>query len=434
VLFVYLANGREIGAPDTFANRFLPIAILRGDGLVLNRFAQVRDHYYVKVDGEDLVSRYPVLPALIALPVTAVHVYVLDRLSPRWSRDPELYLSSIRTMAKNAAAIVAALTAVCLYCLLLRLQLEEVALATTLATAFGSNLWVVASQSPWQHGSAALFLTLSLLLLVPTSAERWRLAGGGVAIAAAVCARSTSVVFAAPLAVWALHSLGRRALWFLVPAGAVALLLLGHNWMAFGNLMGGLAEIEGRGHAQHGISGFVTEEPLTALAGTLVSPNRGLFVFSPWVLLVLGLLPATRRQIAAFPPLRAALLGLIPFGLVLSAYPVWWAGESFGPRYWTEAMPLFGVMLGFTLAWAYRRSRAALYALRGAVTIAIAIQVIGAFCYPSSWNKIPSNVDVRHERLWDWRDTEISRCLEEGPFWPARVGGRWRLLRRGVPG
>ncbi len=49
------------------------------------------------------------------------------------------------------------------------------------------------------------------------------------------------------------------------------------------------------------------------------------------------------------------------------------------------------------------------------LTIAFSIGVhgIGAFCYPSTWNQLPANVDLHHERLWDWRDTELSRCLIE---------------------
>jgi hypothetical protein len=42
------------------------------------------------------------------------------------------------------------------------------------------------------------------------------------------------------------------------------------------------------------------------------------------------------------------------------------------------------------------------------------VQLIGAFCYPSSWEKSPVDVDLHHERLWDWRDNELTRCLAEG--------------------
>jgi hypothetical protein len=44
----------------------------------------------------------------------------------------------------------------------------------------------------------------------------------------------------------------------------------------------------------------------------------------------------------------------------------------------------------------------------------IALQAIGAACYPSTWHGRPANADRHHERLWDWRDTEVSRGLKEG--------------------
>jgi len=436
LLGIYAANGREIGAPDTSPNILLPIAILRGDGPVLNRFeATLRGDggeppYFVEAHGDLLLSRYPILPALLAVPVTWPQLMLLDRTHPDWMQNPAVASPSMRVMAKSAAALVAALVGMLLYGLLLELGLGEVAVTATLATALGSELWMVASQSPWQHGSAALFLVLSLLLVVPARGSRTRLVGAGLAAAAAVCARSTNAAFAVPLAIWALFALGRRALWLLVPAAAVGALLLTSNVLLFGNVLGGLGAIESLGHAHHGLHGSLTDEPLTSLAGTLFSPNRGLFVFSPWALLALAALPATAPRLAGFAPLRAMLLGLLPFTLVISGYGVWWAGESFGPRYGTEAMPLFGVLLAFALVWARTRSPATRAVFHVAIAFSIALQAIGALCYPSDWNKVPGSVDLHHDRLWDWRDTEIRRCLEEGPWVPASYLAVWRRLTR----
>jgi hypothetical protein len=419
LLLVYSVNGREISASDTVANQLLPVAVWRGDGLTLNRFASTeRSHYYVREHGDDLISRYPVMPAVLALPATGLQLFVLDRVVPGWSGSRPLAYWYMGMMSKNASALLAALTGVLFYGLLLRLGLGEVALPTTLATALGSNLWVVGSQAPWLHGSVAFFLTLSLFLLVPGPSVRWRLAAAGLAMAGAVCARPTSAVFALPLALWALAALRARSLWLLVPAGAVGGLLLAYNWTVFGTLAGGLAEIEALGHAKHAVAGSITEEPLVSFAGTLVSPSRGLFIYTPWVLLVLALLPRTWARASASGPLRALLLGLLPFFAIVGSYAVWWGGWSFGPRYWTEAMPLFGVLLGFSVAWAREHSRIWLAGFGVTVGLSIGIQAVGAFYYPSSWNEHPAPIDLHHERLWDWKDTELHRSLIEGPHWP----------------
>jgi hypothetical protein len=44
----------------------------------------------------------------------------------------------------------------------------------------------------------------------------------------------------------------------------------------------------------------------------------------------------------------------------------------------------------------------------------IAIQAIGAFHYPSSYNVGPRNIDLDQARLWSWRDGELARGLREG--------------------
>src|SRR5205085_5056713 len=99
------------------------------------------------------------------------------------------------------------------------------------------------------------------------------------------------------------------------------------------------------------------------------------------------------------------LCALVPYLLVLSMYWCWWGGWSFGPRFWTDAIPLFAILLGASLDWARVRCRPAFWALAAAIVFSVAVQAIGAFCYPSSWNSSPVNVDDHPERLWDWRDT-----------------------------
>ena len=41
--------------------------------------------------------------------------------------------------------------------------------------------------------------------------------------------------------------------------------------------------------------------------------------------------------------------------------------------------------------------------------------------YPSTWYATPIDVDRAHERLWDWRDNELTRIVNEGarapPLW-----------------
>lgn len=423
LLVIFLGNRRAtISTYDTLPNEWLPVALIRGEGPFLDESfptppgSWVRLPDYAAFSHGHVVSRYPIAAAILAVPLTLPQVWYLDRVVPGWDRDPNDRTWFNTRMAKNATAILVAMTAIALYHVLYAIGLGRVALPTVVASVLGSDLWAVASQAPWQHGPAALVLTSIIGLLLRRPVPPWRLMTAGLATASLVAIRSIDVVFAAVVVLWLLRSQPRGLAWFIPPAIPVAVALLGYNFWYFQAWEGGQAQLEALHPAVHGVRGIWTGNPIEGAAGTLLSPGRGLFVFSPWVALALMALPASARRIGEHPIVAWLLWGLLPYFFMLSTYSVWWAGHSFGPRYWIDAVPLFAILLGFALdrarAWTRSRTLPALFAV--AIVWSIAVQLIGAFCYPSSWNWLPANVDRHHERLWDWHDNELLRCLREG--------------------
>jgi hypothetical protein len=417
---IYLANGREIGAFDTAPTTLLPLAIVRGDGPSLERFRPLflrvwatPAPVFVTNSGGRVLSRYPVGPALVSLPLVAPQVMVLDRLEPGWDRDPIRVHAETRRMAKRAAAILAAMVAVALHRLLVGLGLARVAIPAVIATALGSGLWSVASQALWQHGPAALCLTLTMLLLLPSSVSRGRMLLAGFSTAMLVVVRSIDLVFALVVLAWVVRTHPRRLGWFLPGPLLLGIALVGYNLSYFDSLAGGQDQLERLHRRIHGVGGPWSGDLKAGMAGTLMSPNRGLFVFSPWVAVALAVSPASVRRLKPGTLPRWLLVSLVPYLFLLSKYSVWWGGGSFGPRYWTDACPLFGVLLACGLDWARYHSRGVRALFAVTVAFSVGVQAIGAFCYPSSWNFDPTDTDLHHERFWDWRDTELSRCLKE---------------------
>ena len=433
VALVYLANGREIGAFDTIPTTLLPLSIMRGDGLRLDRFRPLflrvwgtPRPVFVTESAGHLISSYPVAPALVALPLVAPQILAMDGARPTWDRDPIHVYEESRRMGKRAAAVLSALVAVALHRLLVGLGLGRVAIPSVLATALGSSLWSVASQAQWQHGSAALFLTLTMLLFHSPSVSRGRMMMGGLTTALLVAARSIDLIFALFVLAWVARTHGRELAWFLAAPVVLGLVLVGSNLYYFGGLAGGQDQIERQHSRLHGVAGPWSGNLTEGMLGTLVSPSRGLFVYSPWVALAVVMAPAAVNKLAPGSLVRWLLLALVPYLFVLSKYAVWWAGGSFGPRYWTDALPLFGILLACGLDWARGHSRALVALFAVTILVSVAIHAIGAFCYPSTWNFYPTDIDLDHERLWDWRDTELSRGLQEslGGLVPMRVPGR----------
>ncbi len=419
VALVYLANGREIGAFDTTPTILLPLAIVRGDGLHLDRFRPLLQVWgrplpmFVRESAGHIVSCYPVAPALVALPLIAPQVMALDRAEPGWDRNLNRVYVETRMMGKRAAAILTALLAFALHRLLVRLGLGRVAIPAVIATALGSNLWSVASQALWQHGPAALALTLTMLLSTPPSMSGWRMLILGVAAATIVLCRPLDLIFAVFALAWAAWTHPRLLGWFLPAPIILGLALLGYHQYYFNGMTGGQDQIEAQHRRIHAVAGPWSGDLAEGMAGTLVSPSRGLFVFSPWVALAIAVLPVSFRKIAPGSLVRWLCLALIPYLFVLSKYAVWWGGGCFGPRYWTDAAPIFGVLLAAALDWAWDRSRLLIIAFAAVILFSAAIQAIGAFCFPSTWIFYPTDIDIDHKRLWDWRDTEISRCIRE---------------------
>ena len=407
---IYLANGREIWSGDSVPAKYLACAIVRGDGFYLDRYRpevmKWWPHpgmpYYASVVDGHLVSRYPIGPVLVALPFTWPQMLVLDRTHPGWeTNEPEWF----DTIAKRSAAAITTLAALALLALLRALGLGREAWLATLAAALGSNLWVTASQSLWQHGPAAL-LTLILLplLLWPETPSRWRFFAAGLTAALLVCSRPIDLAFAVTTALWVTIRHPRGLIWFLPPAVAIAAALIGYNRAYLGAAGGYYSTFDAATFGTPWLEG---------LQGTLLSPSRGLFVFSPWTLIAFAYLPFALFRLRAATLLPWLLACLAAHGLLISTFSCWWAGLCFGPRYWTEVIPLLAIVLGLALHWAKVRCRPVFAVSVILIAISVGIQFLGAAVYPSSWQDISPEIEGSRHRFWDWSDNELSRCVVE---------------------
>jgi hypothetical protein len=81
------------------------------------------------------------------------------------------------------------------------------------------------------------------------------------------------------------------------------------------------------------------------------------------------------------------------------------------------------MVLGVVPVWsAIRRGPVGRWLFAAAFAVSVLVQAVGAFYYPSprnvDWDTSPTDVDVAHERLWDWRDSQLLRLLRNGPVSP----------------
>jgi hypothetical protein len=122
-----------------------------------------------------------------------------------------------------------------------------------------------------------------------------------------------------------------------------------------------------------------------------------------------------RRRCYDGPVYLISTLFFVSLLLVSAKWRIWWGGHCYGPRLLTDAMPCLILLVLPAMDLISRRPvlRASFGVLLG---ISVMAQAIGAFCYPNSkWDEAPVAVGERPSRLWDWRDSPISRSVAAGP-------------------
>jgi hypothetical protein len=433
-LLVYNLNGRVIASSDTRATRFVPFALLEAGTLRLDPVLDVartsrRAYWALPARGGGYASLFPVVAPLLVTPLYVPAAIVLARQG--WPREGLAAAASF--MEKLAASCVAALAAGLMYLLLRRRMRPLRALGLTAAFALGTETWMIGSQALWQHGTEELLLIVALLALTgPLSAAR--LALGGAACGLAIAGRPIDALLVAPFALLAPAWAGRRAAWFFLGAAVPLALMLAYNLDTFGLVGGGyqLFVMKGRRYF---------EQPMArGLLEMLFSPDKGLFFYTPFLLFLpvylrralagttagpaaacpdlpdaaagsagtaspaapsagaaagSGRLPAIRRFLADRDrALTAALLAGIVAQLVVYSRSDWRGGTCYGPRYLADLLPLATWMLAPVV-----ESLAALplALFRWAVVFSVAVQAVGAFCYPRGASDL--RIEAEHSRL-----------------------------------
>jgi hypothetical protein len=333
------------------------------------------------------VSSYGAATGLFSLPFVAAVYPFVDRLP---DRADLLWL-----LGKLAASFGVAASA----WLIFLIAAEHVRLFTAVVLALlygvGTCVWSVSSQALWQHAPAEFFLALGMFALFRTvrdPAHAGVRAPGygpylaGLAFALAFMCRPTNGV-AVMAGFIVLLGRPRLALRYVIGGLPIAALFVAYNLHFFGRLIafGQVAAFAERIHAT-GTPNLLWQNSLLAgLAGVLVSPSRGVFVYSP-ILLVSIWGACTIWQQRRWLPLRAALLGAAGLWLVTARWNGWWGGWSFGYRLVVDSAPLLA-LLAVPVAEKIR-ARRGLVVLIGALGIwSVGIQGLGAFVYDvTGWN------------------------------------------------
>jgi hypothetical protein len=397
----YLTNLRPIGAWDSIPARLLPFSILRQGNLDLDEFTWLRrldpaPYFLYRSPSGHWLSRYPVATPIFVTPLYVPIVWWLQYHQVD-DDDVRFRLASV-VMERVAAATIAAASVAFVFVAAATMSSTGVATGVALAYGLASGTWTVSSQALWQHGLAELGLAgLSFFLMVPER-RRTAVAAGGFA-ALEVLARPTMLVFAFVALVFMRRERRAPLVPFLILPVLGAGLLLAYNIHVVNIATGA---------PQYG--GFAWPR-WVSFFGLLVSPNRGLFVYTPAVALAIPTLCRPGRAVARW--LAYAPFGIAAYLLLYSGWSGWWGGHCYGPRYLTDVLPVIALCAVPTVERLWQSAPGRLLVLALALW-GLIVQAVGTYCDDNSWNALPVSVDQASWRVWDWGDPQILRAARAG--------------------
>ncbi len=314
----------------------------------------------------------------------------------------------IRLHRRIAPLLMAALVGVIFFTSRLALD-PRWSLVAAGSAAFGSQIWSTASRGLWSHSWGILLVGVAIFLLLRAESG----------------ARSSRPALVASLLSWACFC---RPL-FAIPAAFVGMYLaiarrselpvyagVSVGWwlgfVAFSlHFFGSWIPAYYQQAGKLGSSRFVE-----ALAGNLVSPSRGLLVYTPLVWVCAFLVARFWRQIESRRLALLSLAILTAHLLAISSFGHWWGGWSYGSRLTTDLVPWFALLGILGLRGWRRHLESEANAARSPALRALAVAILAASVLINAngalwsrallWNAEPE-IDTHPERLWDWRQPQF---------------------------
>lgn len=364
-----------------------------------------RDRYGIRKKFGQPFNYFPLGASLLAVPLIAVGDLFPNAsaaiLRTQLKDGLPDYVAVAPRIEKVVASIVVGLAASLIF-LTAFLVSESLtaALVTWAAFAFGTAAWSIGSRALWQHGPSMLMLSAAILILVKSQNRPGLLRFAGLPLGFAYLIRPTNILLLVLIGLWVCFRERRECLGYFLYAGLSIVPFFAFNHFY---LHSWLPEYYRGGRIN--LLNFGWIQPALA---NLISPSRGLLIFSP--VLLFGICASIWRLCQRRATSLELLLWVITVAhlIVVSAFPRWWAGHTYGPRFMSDILPIFALL---TVEWWRERPRIAWQVLFWiTLTISIFIQAKGANSLSVyAWNSYPKNVDDRPNRVWNWKDPQFLR-------------------------
>ncbi len=303
----------------------------------------------------------------------------------------------------EVASFLLAATAMVIYFIARRYLSVKKAVILALLYALATSAYSTAGRAIWQHTPSMLLLAITIYLLLRAEEQPSLAAWAGIPVALSYTVRPTDALFVLIFTAYIAVRHRDFLLRYLLAAAPIAVVFLAYNFSIYHYPLSPYyrTHLDGFRPGNWGAMGV-------GLAGNLISPSRGLFVFTPVFLFAVWSMVRGKWKTPLAPWLAA--LALLHWIVISSYIASWWAGHCYGPRFFTDLTPVFVLFLiPYFRRWdgLSRTFRAAFVAL---ALVGLALHLRGGWSLSVlRWNVDPVNIDQHPERNWDWSDPPFLR-------------------------
>ncbi len=308
-------------------------------------------------------------------------------------------------MEEEAASFLLGASAVMMYFIALRFLPVARSVCLTLLFALATSAYSVAGRALWQHTPSMLLLTVIIYMLLRAEEKPVLAAWAGLPVALAYTVRPTDSLFVLIFTLYVAVRHRQYLIGYMLAAAPVAVAFIAYNESVYHSILSPYYQTPLDGFLPGNWSRFGV-----GLAGNLISPSRGLFIYTPVFLFAIWSM-IRRKWFAPIAPWLAVLA--LAHWIAISSYVAnWWAGQCYGPRFFTDLTPVFIIFLiPYFQNWT-GLSRGVRIAFVTLALIGVAMHLRGGWSTAVyEWNIIPNDIDHHPERNWDWADPPFLRGL-----------------------
>nr|WP_321418855.1 glycosyltransferase family 39 protein [uncultured Methanomethylovorans sp.] len=420
---IYNLNFRNISSGDNIPASLIPFAILDSGTPYLDNFIPCfemgyKTTYFLLNSHNHFISFFPIVTPVLITPLYVIPYLALKYYGEGFSiYDPHLYLV-IALMEKMSASIIVSLACIFIFLAVKRMFNEKIAWVSTIVFGLATNTWSTSSQGLWQHGMVELLLSIMiyLVLLIEEKENVKKTILLGLLSGLFIFNRPPDSVFLIPIIIYVLFLKKKSRAYYCLSLLLFSLPFALYNMYMLGGFFGGYdRNVE---FLTVGISTLIN------ILGLLFSPNRGLFVYSPILILssfgIYRVSVIENKNIRIFISLLSLPL-LLNFLTYASFSTQWWGGYCYGPRFLTGMLPIIIIYQAIFLHYAetkfslgMKRTVRSIFCVL--FIVSLFVQIIGAFYYPNGYWDAEPNIDENSERLWKWNDNQIMTTYNAGPL------------------